>query len=80
MGGSLTCLARPLASALKTHGYQRAPFNLTYVEWPPDVLEALRAYGDSAEPVMRVWKARDELRRDRAKVAAENAWDSVEGD
>jgi hypothetical protein len=77
---SLTCLARPLASALKTHGYQRASFYLTNMEWPPDVLEALRAYGDSTERFMRVWNERGELRRDRAKVAAENAWDSVEGD
>jgi hypothetical protein len=72
----LNCLSSPITAVFKTYGYKRAAWDMTFVEWPADVWEALADYDAVSRKFMTIWKERARLQSERAALAAANAWDT----
>lgn len=74
---ALKCLSRPLDTLLAKSGYPHAEVRLTHAEWPANVWEALALYAQKGRELMGVQVARQELQRERDRLAAANAWEGA---
>jgi hypothetical protein len=74
---ALKCLSGPLDTLLANSGYPHEELRLTHAEWSADLWGALALYADDARALMTVRFARQELKRERDRLAAANAWESA---